>query len=250
MRIKMIFSYDGTNFIGYQKQVNERTVQGEIEKKLSQIFSQAIIIHASGRTDLNVHALRQVAHFDIPKEVDLGKLRYSLNCILPKDIHVISLNYVSDEFHARYCALKKTYKYILNMGEANPFFENYRYEFKRQLDVDKMKECANLFVGEHNFQNFTTKEVDLKQFVRTIFNLDIEQDGNIVTFVVTGTGFMKHMVRMIVGTLVQVGLGKIDIADVRAYFNDDRRPVNHLVPGCGLYLVDVFYREDDKDDTL
>ena len=131
MRIRLDMSYDGHNFKGFQRQINERTVQQEVESVLSKIFNSEIVITASGRTDAGVHALKQVITFTPNKEVnDLSLLRYSLNRMLPNDIHINTIKEVNDDFHPRFSAYSKTYKYLLNMGEANPFYENYRYEFK------------------------------------------------------------------------------------------------------------------------
>lgn len=248
MRIRLDMSYDGHNFKGFQRQVNERTVQQEIERVLSKIFNSEIVITASGRTDAGVHALKQVATFTPNKEVnDLSLLRYSLNRMLPNDIHINAIKEVNDDFHPRFSACSKTYKYLLNMGEANPFYENYRYEFKRKLDVRKMKEAKDLFIGKHNFHNFTTKEEDTKDFIRTISSITLNQDDNILTIILAGDGFMRYMVRMIVGTLIMIGLGKEDKSFItNKLTNNERMPVIYKAPPQGLYLVDVKY--DGSDD--
>lgn len=245
-RIKVIFSYDGTNFQGYQRQHNYRTVQGEIEKVLSRVFDEEIKFVASGRTDLKVHALYQIAHFDAKRNENLNRMCDVLNHLLPKDIHFKSMEYVDDNFHARISAIRKTYRYIINMGEENPFYQNYRYELHRTLDIDLIKECLNKFVGTKRFRNFTTKEEDYQDFVRTIYDLNLKEEGELVTFEITGSGFMKHMVRMIVGTLVDIGLHKIPSSYIDEAFNTLKNPVNHLVPGSGLYLVNVEYEEGDS----
>lgn len=247
MRIKMTFAYDGHNFQGFQKQSSGRSIQSEIEAVLSRLFDQTTLIFASGRTDIGVHALGQVAHFDMEKNFDLERLRFSMNRLLPNDIHINRLEVVSSDFHARTQAHHKTYRYLINMGEANPFFENYRYEIKRKLDVEKIKECLHLFLGEHRFHNFTIKEEDQQDFVRKIYNFDLRTEGDVLTFTITGSGFMRHMIRMMIGVLVAIGLGK----ETRDYIVNNltavRYPVNYKVPGCGLYLVEVNYGGDDND---
>ena len=246
MRIRLDISYDGHNFKGFQRQIKERTVQQEIETVLSRIFNTDIVISASGRTDAGVHALKQVVTFMPNKEVsDLALLRYSLNRMLPNDIHVNAIQFVDDSFHPRLHALLKTYKYILNMGEANPFYENYRYEFKRKLDVNKVLEAKELFVGEHNFKNFTTKEEDNHDYVRTINSIDIKQDEDVLEITLIGNGFMRYMVRMIVGTLIAIGIGKEDKNFIVNKLEDtNRMPVIYKAPPQGLYLVDVKYEGD------
>lgn len=246
MRIRLDISYDGHNFKGFQRQIKERTVQQEIETVLSRIFNTDIVISASGRTDAGVHALKQVVTFMPNKEVsDLALLRYSLNRMLPNDIHVNAIQFVDDSFHPRLHALLKTYKYILNMGEANPFYENYRYEFKRKLDVNKVLEAKELFVGEHNFKNFTTKEEDNHDYVRTINSIDIKQDDDVLEITLIGNGFMRYMVRMIVGTLIAIGIGKEDKSFIVNKLEDtNRMPVIYKAPPQGLYLVDVKYEGD------
>lgn len=248
MRIRLDISYDGHNFKGFQRQVNERTVQQEIECVLSKIFNSEIVITASGRTDAGVHALKQVVTFTPNKEVnDLSLLRYSLNRMLPNDIHINAIKEVNDDFHPRFSAYSKTYKYLLNMGEANPFYENYRYEFKRKLDVQKMKEAKKLFIGEHNFQNFTTKEEDTKGFIRNISSITINQEKEVLTIILIGNGFMRYMVRMIVGTLIMIGLGKEDKSFITNKLTDNERmPVIYKAPPQGLYLVDVKYDGSDN----
>ncbi len=246
MRIRLDISYDGHNFKGFQRQIKERTVQQEIETVLSRIFNTDIVISASGRTDAGVHALKQVVTFMPNKEVsDLALLRYSLNRMLPNDIHVNAIQFVDDSFHPRLHALLKTYKYILNMGEANPFYENYRYEFKRKLDVNKVLEAKELFVGEHNFKNFTTKEEDNHDYVRTINSIDVKQDDDVLEITLIGNGFMRYMVRMIVGTLIAIGIGKEDKSFIVNKLEDtNRMPVIYKAPPQGLYLVDVKYEGD------
>ncbi len=252
MRIKMVFAYDGHNFFGFQRQPQGRTIQGEIEAVLSKIFNEQTLIIASGRTDIGVHALAQVAHFDVNKDVeDLGKLRYSLNRLLPKDIHINTLSFVSVDFHARASAISKTYRYILSMAEANPFYENYRHELKLQLDIEKMKEAATSFLGKHFYRNFCTKEeTDLQEYIREIYRFDVKNDQDIVTFEVEGSGFMRHMVRMMVGALVAIGLGKEKVDFISQTLLAPVHPINYKVPGCGLYLVEVHYKEGENYDSI
>lgn len=245
MRIRLDISYDGHNFMGFQRQPDLRTVQGEIERILTKIFDKETVITASGRTDAGVHAFNQVITFEPSKEIELNRLRYSLNCLLPNDIHVNEIREVDDNFHPRQSAVSKVYRYLINMGEANPFYENYRYELKRKLDIEKMKDASKLFVGTHDFKNFTTKKEDLKNFIRTINSLKIFQNGDEITIEITGDGFMRYMVRMIVGTLIMVGLNKETRDFIKQRLDSERHEVViYKAPSNGLYLVKVNYEED------
>ena len=248
MRILAITQYDGTYFAGWQIQPNERTVQEEIEKIISQILNTPTQIYGSGRTDAGVHAIGQTFHFDTTKEdIDLGKLRYSMNSLLPKDIHISSLEIVDDRFHARFDVYSKTYMYALSMGEYDVFNRHYSTQFMRRLDVKKMKEAIELFIGKHNFKNFTSKEKDKNDFIRTIFDFHLDKMNNTLIFSISGTGFMKYMVRMIVGTLIEVGLNKLSIDDIKALLDSHIRTITpYKAPPEGLFLLGVEYSEGEK----
>jgi len=245
-RYKVTLSYDGTNFFGWQRQNDLRTVQSEIEKAISQILNTETTIQSSGRTDAQVHARGQVFHFDTDKELECEKFRYSLNCVIPHDIHIIEVKNVPLDFHARFGAQTKHYQYLVNIGEASPFFNNYRYELRRKVDMTKVVEAAKDFIGKHDFRNFTAKEIDENGFIREIYTLDISIKNEIVTFDFTGSGFMRYMVRMIVGTLLAIGIGQEEISFVRErLLATPRQTVRYKAPGQGLYLVSVSYREED-----
>ena len=247
MRYIGIVSYDGTNFIGWQIQPNGRSVQEEIEKVISQILNTPTRIHGSGRTDAGVHAIAQVFHFDVESSiVDLNKFRYSVNRLLPNDIHVKAFSIVEDNFHARYDVVDKTYLYTLNMGEYDIFNRHIITQFMRPLDVNKIKECAQLFIGKHNFKNFTTKEEDKNDFERTIFEFNVDQVDEGLVFQITGSGFMRYMVRLIVGTLVEVGLGKLDKEDIEDLLTrEDRSVTPYKAPPEGLFLAHVGYGDHE-----
>lgn len=248
MRILAIVQYDGTNFVGWQIQPEGRSVEEEIEKVLSQILNTPTKIYGSGRTDAGVHAFAQTFHFDTVKEdIDLGRLRYSINSLLPLDIHVISLEIVDDNFHARYDVVSKTYLYSLSLGEYDVFTRRYSTQLPRDLDVEKIRNASKLFIGEHCFKNFTSKEVDKKDFVRTIHEFTIDNVENTIIFRISGTGFMKYMVRMIVGTLIEVGLGKLTEDDISALLDSKIRTISpYKAPPEGLFLMNVEYERGEK----
>ncbi|MCX5774788.1 MAG: tRNA pseudouridine(38-40) synthase TruA [Firmicutes bacterium] len=244
-RYKVTLSYDGTQFLGWQRQPEGRTVQSEIEKALSQILNTEITIQSSGRTDAQVHAKGQVFHFDSDKELAGEKFRYSLNRVLPKDIHIIEIKNVPTDFHARFGVKAKHYQYLVNVGEASPFFNNYRYELMRKVDIKKVLLASKDFIGRHDFRNFTSKEIDDNGFIREIYKLDISVQDDIVTFDFIGSGFMRYMVRMIVGTLLAIGIGQEEVSFVHErLLATPRQTVRYKAPGQGLYLVSVSYQEE------
>ncbi len=246
-RYKVTVSYDGTSFLGWQKQSEGRTVQTEIEAVLSRLLDTPTVIFASGRTDAGVHALGQVFHFDSDKSLDLAKFKHSLNCVLSDDIHIGDIQEVPSDFHARYSVVAKHYRYVLNMGEADPLKRHFRYEMHQTLHVSEMEKVAPLFLGKHNFQNFTSKEEDEGQFIRDLSQLSITRQGDELTFDLVGNGFMRYMARMIVGTLIAVGQGKETLVSVHALLNATKRTiVSHKAPSQGLTLVKVFYGEEQQ----
>jgi len=242
MRLLAVVEYDGTSYAGWQYQPDQISVQETIEKAISQIRNTQTKIFGSGRTDAGVHAYGQTFHFDIEEERDLDKFRHSINCVLPKDIRVKSLKAVRSDFHARLSAKEKTYRYVLNLKEQSAFTDKYEQVLDGKLDIKEMKKCAKLFEGKHNFQNFTTKEEDEDNFVRTIYRIQIEEFDYHLHITFVGTGFMRYMVRLIVGTLIQVGKGKLSVRDVdEILYKKERQPVSWKAEAKGLFLVEVKY---------
>ena len=242
MRYLATVSYDGGRYEGWQIQVDALTIEEEIEKSISKILNTPTKIYGSGRTDKGVHAHGQTFHFDSDKINDIDKFRYSLNCVLPKDIFVSDVKLVSDDFHARYNVKSKTYIYLINMGEYDLFNRNYIYQLLRPLDVELMKKCSELFIGNHNFMNFTSKKEDESNYVRTINSIEITNKNNIISLTFNGNGFMRYMVRMIVGTLIEVGLHRLSIEEVKDILNQkERNVVSFKAPSEGLYLEKVEY---------
>ena len=242
MRYLATIEYVGTNYAGWQIQPNGVSIEEEIEKVLSRILNRKTKIYGSGRTDAGVHAHGQTFHFDAFQIKDLGKFMYSLNSLLPSDMHVLDIRQVRDDFNARYDAKSKTYSYYINMGEYDPFERDKMYQFLRKLDVEKMMEALDAFKGTHNFQNFTSKLEDMNNYVRTIHEASIEQVGDILKITFTGNGFMRYMVRMMVGALIEVGLGKLTEMQIKILLVDiNRKVVSYKAPANGLYLEKVTY---------
>ena len=243
MRYLITFSYDGTNFNGYQKQDGLRTVQEEIENALKCINGgKNTVITSSGRTDKGVHALCQKAHCDILVEITPYKLKRAMNSNLPDDIHVIKTDVVDKEFHARYMVKEKEYKYFLNMGEFNPMERNYVYQYGKSLDVERMKEAIQYFLGTHDFESFTPTKDKRENYVRTINYVNIEEVDNKIIFTFRGTGFIKYQIRNMVGYLIRVGEGKKKGSDIPMILEKkDRRLASITAHPEGLYLTDVRY---------
>ena len=243
MRYLITFSYDGTRYHGYQKQNNDISIQSEIETVLTKINSNIpVIIHATGRTDAGVHALNQKAHFDLDKDIDIERLKCSMNKLLPHDIYIKKIEVVSNDFHARFNVKSKEYIYKINIGEYNPIDRNYIYQFNKYLDIDKMSEALQYFKGEHNFKSFTKTTDEIKDYVRTIFNASISLNDNIIVISLIGNGFLRYMVRNIVGTLIEIGLGVRKPNEIDELLNaEDRNVTGKTAPSCGLYLKDIIY---------
>ncbi len=246
MRYLMTISYDGTNFSGYQKQPKLRTVQKELEEALKEIGGgKKIDVHASGRTDRGVHAINQKAHFDLEKSIPLEKLYKGLNSLLPEDIFIRKIEEVADTFHARFSAIGKEYIYILNMGEYNPLERNYVYQYNKKLDVVEMERAMKYLEGTHNFKSFTKADEEKEDYIRTISQTNLIRDSkdiNKIILVFVGTGFLRYMVRNMVGTLIMVGEGKIkseEIIDILK--KEDRTSAGKTANSEGLYLKNVFY---------
>ena len=246
MKYCMTFSYDGSNFSGYQKQPKLRTVQGEIEKALKEINdNKKVDIHASGRTDAKVHALNQKAHFELDMKITVDKLAKGLNSLLPEDIYIKKIDEVADDFHARFSAIGKEYVYVINMGEYNPLERNYVYQHNDKLDVIEMERGLKYIEGTHNFRAFTKVDEEKDDYVRTISQTNLIRDNkdlNKITLVFVGTGFLRYMVRNIVGTLIEVGQGERkseDIIDILK--SKDRTKAGKTANPEGLYLKNVFY---------
>ena len=245
-RYFITFSYDGTNFSGYQKQPRERTIQNELEKALKEINeNKKVEVHASGRTDAKDHALNQKAHFDLDIKITKEKLKKALNSLLPEDIHIKNVEEVSDNFHARYNAKGKEYIYKINMGEYNPLERNYVYQYNNRLDVTGIERAMKYLEGTHNFKSFTKTDEEKDDYVRTLSQTNLIRDlkdVNKITLVFVGTGFLRYMVRNMVGTLIEVGEGKRKSEDIITILKEQNRThAGKTAAPEGLYLKNVFY---------
>lgn len=241
MRFLIRFSYDGTNYSGYQKQPGLNTIEGKLEEALTKINNGVkTTITSTGRTDKKVHALSQYGHADINVSITEYKLKRALNSNLPEDIHVIDTKIVRDDFHARYNVIEKTYKYIMNLGEYNPIERNYVFQYNYKLNISTMKEAIKYFKGTHDFRAFVTDNKEKENCIRTITETSIEEDNDklIITFI--GNGFMRYQVRNMVGILIKVGENKLEPNKIKEIIESkDRLKAGKTAPAEGLYLVDV-----------
>lgn len=242
MRIKGIVSYKGNNYHGWQKQIGDNSIEEEIEKVLSKVLDEPINIYASGRTDAKVHAYGQVFHFDTNKEPDLSKLTYSINMMLNDDIKIISLEKVDDTFHARYSAKAKIYEYKILLTSKDPFNYDTHYLCPYPIDIDLLKESLKKFIGIHNFRNLSSKEEDEDDFVREIYSIDINHNKEEINIIFKGNGFMRYMIRYMVGVALSISYHKEDISYIDSLLDTKERKItSYKASAEGLYLVKVEY---------
>ena len=241
MRYCIEFSYSGKNYFGYQIQPNESSVQEGLEKALSTILREEIKITGAGRTDTGVHAKKIIAHFNTEKKPG-EQLVYQLNSFLPEDIAVKKIFGVRNDFHARFDATFRTYEYYIDL-EKNPFTQDSAWQiWKRDLDVDRMNEACKILFEYEDFTSFSKLHTENKTNNCKIFKAYWEQNGSELKFTISADRFLRNMVRAIVGTMVEVGNGKIEASDLRKIIEDkNRNSAGTSAPAQGLFLVDVGY---------
>ncbi len=244
MRLLAVVSYKGTNYFGWQRQPNVITIQQVIEEKISQYFNREIIIYGAGRTDAGVHALGQRFHFDIDlDEIDLDRFLYSINQMLPPDIKIEDIEEVESSFHARYSAKGKVYLYSILEDSKDPFLYDTVFLHPEHIDVDRLEEALHKFIGKHNFKNFTSKEEDEDNFVREIYDIQVRSERGYINISFNGDGFMRYMIRFIVGTCLRV-VDKdepLELIDNLLDENSERNITSFKAPSHGLTLLEVQY---------
>lgn len=241
--IRLDICYDGTRYRGWQRLANqENTIQEKLERALSRILGEPIEITGSGRTDAGTHAVCQVANFHCNSAMPAEEILAELRKYLPEDIGIYSCKNVSPRFHSRLNAKTKTYRYRVWTGESPCVFDRkYVYICRERFDIAAMQQGAAYFLGEHDFSAFCANKNMKKSTIRYIERLQIEQTENELIFSVTGNGFLHHMVRIIVGTLLEVGRGERDPDSIPALFGAPRSDAGELIPACGLCLMEVTY---------
>ena len=239
--------YDGTRYHGYQIQPNVITVQGELESALSAITKESISVNGCSRTDAGVHAVEYACSFQTAFPIPAERLPIVLNNKLPDDIRALSCCEVSENFHARFDTKSKTYRYIINC-DANPdlFTRNFEWQIKRELDVEKMNVAASMFIGEKDFRSFMTSGANVETTVRTIYSLEVKKKDNYICIYINANGYLYNMVRIITGTLYNVGIGKTTPEQVEEIINSkNRENAGPTAPPQGLALYKVEYQGDN-----
>jgi tRNA pseudouridine38-40 synthase len=249
IKFKLVIAYDGAAYQGWQWQKIGLGVQQRVEESLAKYFASAPRVHSSSRTDTGVHALGMVAHFEVPREefkMPVARLAIALNAFLPDDIRVLSAVRAPAKFHARFNATGKQYRYaVWNHHAMNPLLQGRAWHVPRALDYAAMRAAAKLFVGKHDFKSFAgTRPYEMESNVRTLTRCDFKKSGQQITFIIEGDGFLYKMCRGIVGTIVQIGLGKFPADEVKAMLvKADRRVAGMTAPAHGLVLWKVYYQK-------
>ena len=241
--IKITIEYDGKDFNGWQKQPNKLNIQGEIERAIENITGEKVELIASGRTDAGVHAMGQVANFKTSSNISIEKIPIAINSQVKNSIRIQKAEEVDEKFHSRYNCKKKTYRYVIdNSKYGSAIYRNISYHTPMKLNVNEMKKAIKYFEGEHDFKAFKSSGTSSKSSVRTIYSTNIVTEGTSIGIDLTGNGFLYNMVRIIVGTLVDVGLGKIKADDIpKIIESKDRTKAGKTLPPQGLMLLSVEY---------
>jgi len=246
---KLLIQYDGTDFHGWQVQENDRTVQGELERVISELEGEAVRVTGSGRTDAGVHAEGQIANINVNKEWTPLKLQKAINGNMTREIRIMSAEEADDQFHARFSAKQKTYVYrVINAPVMSPFWRRFAHHERRPLDIARMNDAARLFLGEHDWTAFASAHTDGESKVRNVrrFNVTSKWDersrASLIEFEITANGFLRYMVRSIVGTLIEIGRGERDLDSVQtAVLTGDRKCAGQTALAKGLTLLRVDY---------
>lgn len=241
--VKLTIEYDGKKFNGWQKQPNKLNIQGEIEQAIKNITGEEVELNASGRTDAGVHSLGQVANFKTNSNIEIEKMAIAINSKLKKSIVIKKAEEVSDNFHARYSCKGKKYRYVINNSyQGTAIYRDLECHIPQKLDIKKMQKAIKYFEGEHDFKSFRASGTSSKNSIRKIYKAEVKQDGERIIIELTGNGFMYNMVRIIAGTIVEAGLGKINPDKIPEIIEaKDRSKAGKTLPAHGLYLVEVYY---------
>lgn len=248
-RIMLTVAYDGTAYNGWQVQPNGVTIEGELNKALRDLLGEEIAVIGASRTDAGVHALCNVAVFDTKSRIAPEKMAAALNARLPEDIRIQASRQVPDDFHPRHCNTKKTYEYRIYMGKyENPIGRQYAHFVYVPLDIAKMQKAASYLVGEHDFKSFCVAKAQVLTTVRTIYDILVQKEGDYLTIRVSGGGFLFNMVRIIVGTLLEIGRGNLEPEQMKEILEaKDRQAAGPTAPARGLTLVKFEFLEEIGD---
>lgn len=240
MRYLVEIEYDGSNFYGFQRLNGKRTVQEELEKALTIINKKNVLIKGAGRTDKNVHAYGQRAHFDLDINIPVDNLRVALNDIVPKDIYIKDIKEVDNNFHARFDVKKKIYQYKINVGKYDPLKSNYYLQLDYDIDIKKLIKCSRLFLGIHNFKNFVSGQRN--NYEAIIYDIKVKKSKDIITITFEGKSFYRYMVRNMVGAMLDVATSKANISKIKEMLdNFDKKQELSCAKPEGLYLMKIYY---------
>ena len=247
-KYKMIISYDGTHYHGWQIQPHKKTIQEILQYCLKIILKKPVQIIGSSRTDKGVHAIGQVAHFLTDQELNIKKFMYSLNSILPKDIKIKKIEQAHRDFHARYSAVSKKYDYYIGLSnEKDPFFYLYKTYIPFSLNVEEMKRVSKCLIGKHDFTSFVNSSYPKKNPIKTIFLLNITKQFNDIKIEIQADGFLYKMVRNIVGALMEAGKGKISLVEMNTILKEkNRQKAPYSAAASGLFLSKIYYPKNGK----
>lgn len=243
LNVKLTLAYDGTLYHGFQRQINAISIQEVLERTLHRVYGEVTGVTGSGRTDSGVHARGQVVNYYAPFEIPVDRISYALNSVLPYDIRVLSAEIVSKEFHARFDARSKVYSYTVDQAEFHSVLSRlYSYHLPGPLDVKKMNQASKYFLGKHDFSAFCSSKSCVKNKEREIKKAFWEEEGHILRFIIEADGFLYNMVRIIVGTLLEIGKGRMNIRDISEIIaSGHRQAAGPTVPARGLCLEKVYY---------
>lgn len=238
-RVRLVVAYDGTNYHGWQAQNNGDTIESELNKALSELLNEDIKVIGASRTDAGVHALGNIAVFDTESSIPADKISYALNQRLPEDIRIQNSDEVDPDWHPRHCDSRKTYEYRIYRGRfPMPVKRLYSYFTYRELDIIRMQEAAAYLVGEHDFKSFCQTGAQVESTVRTVYSAEVEEQGTDIVIRVCGNGFLYNMVRIIAGTLMEIGQGRRDPMEINNILSAcDRKAAGPTAPACGLTLI-------------
>ena len=251
-RIRLIISYEGTNYVGWQVQPNGVSVQALLEKALFELTGETIRVEGSGRTDSGVHAKAQVAHFDTEARMAADKFAIAMNTHLPRDIRVLYSEECDSSFHARFSAKRKVYTYTVQLGaHADVFLRATSLHLHYIPDIAAMQRAASLVIGTHDFNAFKCADSSMENTVRTVTRSEWVKDGNLLIYTVEGNGFLYNMVRILVGTMLEIGSGKRPVSDMeKAIESGKRSDAGATAPAHGLCLSRVIYPDFDTEEVL
>jgi tRNA pseudouridine38-40 synthase len=240
--IMITIQYDGSKYYGWQKQNDSPGIQNIIEDSIYKITKENIELISSGRTDRGVHAIGQVANFKTESKIIVDKIPAAINSSLPEDISIIDAKEVDENFHSRYCAKGKRYRYVIyNNKYKNPIYRKYSYHVKYDLNFEKMKEESKYLIGEHDFIGFRSTGSSAKTTIRTIYDIELKKEGDFIVLEVEGKGFLYNMVRIIAGTLIDIGRGRITESLKDIIESKERSRAGHTAHANGLFLKKVYY---------